>query len=326
MTAWLCTLAICTLASGQSADEPASELKLSGDCVVRFATVGEGQAALTADDAFTRSLSKFDLQSRLKNSGPVTLADWKEFASEHVKAWEPAEIKTVSESLGRLSKPLAELRLPLPRAVLLIRTTGQEEAGAAYTRGAAIVLPQNVLAYSAERLDRLLAHELFHVLSRHDGAFRSRLYRIIGFEICEAIEFPATLADRRLTNPDAPLVDCTIELKNAEGKSFFGAPILYASANSYNPEKKGSMFQYLTFRLLVVEQDRGRWRPRLLKGEPVVIDPKKEAAFFDKVGKNTNYVIHPDEILADNFVHLVMGTKDLATPRIVDEMRAALAK
>jgi hypothetical protein len=214
----------------------------------------------------------------------------------------------------------------LPRAVLLIRTTGQEESGAAYTRGAAIVLPQNVLAYSADRLDRLLAHELFHVLSRHDGAFRARLYRIIGFEICDPIDFPASLADRRLTNPDAPLVDCTIELKNTEGKSFFGAPILYASAKKYDAEKKGSMFQYLTFRLLVVEQDRGRWRPRLLGGEPVVIDPKKEAAFYDKVGKNTNYVIHPDEILADNFVHLVMGTKDLATPRIIEEMRAALAK
>jgi len=102
MTAWLCTLAI-----GLSADEPASEFKLSGDCVIRFATVEEGQKVLTGDDAFTRSLSKFDLQSRLKNSGLVTLADWKEFVAEHVKAWEPAEIKTVTASLERLSKPLA---------------------------------------------------------------------------------------------------------------------------------------------------------------------------------------------------------------------------
>ena len=56
----------------------------------------------------------------------------------------------------------------------------------------------------------------------------------------------------------------------------------------------------------------------------MVIDPKKEPAFFEKVGKNTNYIIHPDEILADNFVHLVIGTKNLSTPRIIDEMRAAL--
>src|SRR4029453_7458116 len=111
----------------------------------------------------------------------------------------------------------------------------------------AIVLPQNVLAYSASRLDRLLAHELFHVLSRHDGAFRARLYRIIGFEVCDSIEFPSSLADRRLTNPDAPLVDCTIELKNTEGKSFFGAPILYASADKYDPEKKKGGFFYFFF-------------------------------------------------------------------------------
>ena len=34
--------------------------------------------------------------------------------------------------------------------------------------------------------------------------------------------------------------------------------------------------------------------------------PEKEPAFLDKIGKNTNYIIHPDEILADNFVRLVM--------------------
>ena len=32
------------------------------------------------------------------------------------------------------------------------------------------------------------------------------------------------------------------------------------------------MFSYLTFRLLVVEKSGGRWQPRLVQGEPVVID------------------------------------------------------
>jgi hypothetical protein len=243
-----------------------------------------------------------------------------------VRPWDAAEIKTVIESLERLRQPLAELRLPLPKTVLLIRTTGEEESNAAYTRGTAIVLPKAMLARPPARLDALLAHELFHVLSRHDGAFRARLYRIIGFEVCDSIEFPPSLAARRITNPDAPLVDCTIELKNAEGQTMHGAPILYASASAYNAERKLSMFQYLTFRLLVVEKDGDRWQPRLLKGEPVVVDPKKEPAFFDKIGKNTTYIIHPDEILAENFERLVMGTKNLPTPRIIDEMRSALSK
>ena len=321
MTLWLCSFAF----AGLAADAPA-EVKLSEESIVRFATAQEGQAVLTTDDAFTRSLSKFDLQSRLKTADAVTLDDWKKSVVQHVRPWQPEEIAAVSESFQRLSKPLGQLRLPLPKSVLLIRTTGDEESNAAYTRGAAIILPARVVKYAQGPLDKLVAHELFHVLSRHDGALRARLYRIIGFEVREPIEFPKSLADRRITNPDAPLVDCTIELTNAEGQSVVGAPILYASPASYNAEKKGSMFGYLTFRLLAVENDGGRWQARLVRGEPVVIDPKKEPAFFEKIGKNTNYVIHPDEILADNFVHLVLGTKDLATPRIVDEMRAALAK
>ena len=75
------------------------------------------------------------------------------------------------------------------------------------------------------------------------------------------------------------------------------------------------------------ERKNDRWQPLLLEGgEPVVVDAKKEPAFYEKIGKNTNYVIHPDEILADNFVHLVMQDPDLMTPRIVDELRLTLGK
>ena len=102
--------------------------------------------------------------------------------------------------------------------------------------------------------------------------------------------------------------------------------MLYASVKEYDAKKGGSFFQYLTFRLLVVEKKGDRWQPMLLDGEPIVIDAKKEPAFYEKIGKNTNYVIHPDEILADNFVHLVMEDQDLMTPRIVKEMRLTLAK
>ncbi len=321
MTPWLCSLTLYL-----AAQTPAAEFKLGEECACRFATVEEGRQVLTTDDAFTRSLSRFDLQSRLKTADNVTLDDWKQFAAGHVREWDAGEIKTVSESLARLGKPLAELRLPLPPRVLLVRTSGEEEAGAAYTRGAAIILPTKVMSYGPNQLERLLAHELFHVLSRHDGAFRSRLYRIIGFELCDPIEFPPSLAPRRITNPDAPQVDCTIELKNAEGQAVTAAPILYSSAREYDAKGKRTMFSYLTFRLLVVEKAGGRWQPRLVQGEPVVIDPSKEPSFQEQIGKNTNYIIHPDEILADNFVHLVMGAKMLQTPRIIEEMRAALEK
>jgi hypothetical protein len=167
---------------------------------------------------------------------------------------------------------------------------------------------------------------LFHVLSRHDGALRAKLYRIIGFELCEPIPVPASLADRRITNPDAPLIDCTIELMSASGKLLTGAPILYARVKQFDPAEGKTLIDYLTPRLLVVERRGNRWETPLVRGEPVVIDPRKEPAFFDKIGRNTNYIIHPDEILADNFVRLVMEDKALQTPRVVEEMRGVLGR
>jgi hypothetical protein len=301
----------------------ADDLPLVGETVVRFATVDEGAAALTVQDDFVAALSRFDLQSRLQTDKTVTIEDWRKFAAAEVRDWEPKHRAMVAESVKRLQMRLENLNLPLPKTILLIHTTGKEEDGAAYTRPSAIVLPHKVLAYQPDQFDRLLLHELFHVLSRSNPMLRSELYNIVGFQTCPPIEFPASLADRKITNPDAPLVDCYVELPDGD-KTYFGAPVLYASAKEYDAKAGGSLFRYLTFRLLVIEKREGKWQPVLRGEQPVVIDPKSVPAFYDNIGRNTNYIIHPDEILADNFVHLVMGTKMLQTPRIIEEMREAL--
>ncbi len=302
----------------------AEDVPLTSDTLVRFASVEDGARVLTADDDFTKSLSRFDLQSRLQKSGDVMLDEWRKFTAEQVQPWEEKQTSRLTAALGRLQKRLERFDLPLPEVVSLIRTTGKEEGSAAYTRGTSIILPDKVLAYDDAQLDRLLTHELFHVLSRHQPMLRTELYAIIGFQTCPPIALPASLADRKLTNPDAPLVDCTIELKG-KGQTFVGAPVLYASAKEYDP-KAGSFFKYMTFRLMVLDKRDGKWVPAMMGDQAVVIDPKNEPAFFDKIGKNTNYIIHPDEILADNFVHLVQGQQNLATPRVVEEMGKVLGR
>jgi hypothetical protein len=318
MSGLLCTI---ILSAAVAADIP-----LTPTTVVRFASPDEARIILTTDDDFTASLSRFDLQCRLKTDKEATLADWKQFVAQNVRPWEQAEIESVSQSLTRLQKRLTDLHLPLPPVIRLVRTTGEEEANAAYTRSAAIILPTKVMAYQSMQLDRLLTHELFHLLSRHDGAIRSKLYNIISFDLCEPIALPSSLAPRRITNPDAPLIDCTMSLTATDGKTIIGAPVLYASIKQYDAKKGGTLFQSLLFRLLVVERRGNRWEPVLHNGKPVVINPREEPVFLEKIGKNTNYIIHPDEILADNFVRLVMNDENVPTPRIIDEMRRVLAK
>ena len=47
--------------------------------------------------------------------------------------------------------------------------------------------------------------------------------------------------------------------------------------------------------------------------------------FFTLVGRNTNYIIHPEEILADNFV-LMINNKTAANPEIIEKISEKLKK
>lgn len=303
----------------------AVEIPLHTGSIARFATVDEGATAITKRDHFLNSLSRFDLQSRLQTDREVTVDDLLKFTAKEVVAWEKDEVEKVTAAIQSIRARLEGFRPLFPKTVLLVKTTGKEEGNAAYCRGNAVVLPKVVLARKTDQLERLLIHELFHILSRHDAKRREKLYAIVGFKPCDEIRLPKSLAHRKITNPDAPTIDFYIELTQGD-RQVKAAPVLYASVDKYDAQKGGTFFRYLQFRLLVVEQVDGNWRAVEKEGDAVVLNPKKAPDFFEQIGKNTNYIIHPDEILADNFVHLVKKTEKLQTPRIIDEMKKLLVK
>lgn len=310
--------------SSAGADDAAEPFALTETAKVVFADAAAGRAVLLADDDFSRRLSRFDLQSRLQTDKEVTREDWRKALGEEVTEWPAEDRAKILQTLETLKPRLAKFRLPLPKEILFIRTTGKEESDAAYTRANAIVLPAAKIRHQQPQLESLITHELFHVLSRHDATVRAALYKIVGFSIEGEAEIPQSLDDRRITNPDAPRLDCYIQLKNDE-QTVTAVPILYATPKEFDAKQGRRMFDYLTFRLLVVDKQEAKWRARMMGEQPVVLDPKKIENFFDQVGRNTSYIWHPDEILADNFVHLISGRQKLATPRVTEEMAKVLA-
>ena len=86
----------------------------------------------------------------------------------------------------------------------LVKTSGEEEFGAAYTRRHAIMFPESMASLPTTDPGGLflLAHEVFHVLSRTDPLLRDDLYAL-GFKTVDGFEYPAELEDRRISNPDA---------------------------------------------------------------------------------------------------------------------------
>jgi hypothetical protein len=297
----------------------ARDVPLHGDTVVRFASLEEGQAALSTRDRFIGALSRFDLQARMQTEQDVTVDDFVPFVAGEVRTWSDQDIERLRNVLVSTGERLKAFHVPLPKTVLLVHTTGREEGDAAYTRGAAIVLPGRMLRGSDTELERLVIHELFHVASSHDPELRRRMYALIGFTLRDPIALHPSLRERKITNPDAPAIDCTITL-TVDGKEVTAAPVLYASVERYRAQEGGSLFRYLQFRMLAVEERDGTWQPIENNGAPVLIDPGQNPSFLDQIGNNTQYIIHPDEILADNFAHLVMRTESLPTPRIVQEM------
>jgi len=311
------TLALATAtASGPTAC--CQDLPLAPGCLLRFASVEEGVKAVTVRDDFIRDMSPFDRQVLVRTDRPVSEAELLSFFAQHVLPWAPADIERLKPLVADVSKKLATWKLALPGVVLLVKTDGQECAGAAYCRGAVIVLPTRMLA-DRSRLQSVLPHELFHVWSTHNPPTRQELYRAIGFELTNKVELPERLQSRKITNPDAPLNNQFITVEQ-DGRRMELMPILISKTPRYDAARGGALFDYLDFKLMLLDGSQNMHRPALADGQPVLFEPSQVPGFSEQVGRNTKYIIHPEEILADNFVFLLNGRINLPSPRVVESM------
>lgn len=298
--------------------------RLGADATLRLASEDESREALARKDVFLDSLSPFDRAVRLKSAREVSQEEYQRHVSAQVRPWTDDDRQRLDRALAPLTEKLAQWSLPWPKEVLLVKTSGDEEPGASgYCRGPAVVLAGRVVNQPPERLADLVCHELFHVLSNQNPALRRKLYAIVGFEPCTPIVYPAPLAARRITNPDAPTADYFIRVE-ADGRPVAAVPILYSATERYDPAKGGGLFDYLTFRLLAIDKTGERWAPALTDGHPVLLEPDKTPSYQDQLGRNTKYIIHPEEVLADNFVLLVRERTDVPSPQVLRKMRAAL--
>jgi len=325
MKTQLCSLLACSTVLVSGASTLAQGVKLGADCVISFASVETARSALTNRDEFINALSPFDRAARLKTGRVVEEAEFLEYVGQSALAWLPDETNRVAGVLQAVRQQVEPFHLPLPKTILLIKTSGREEGNACYTRQNAIILPRRTVLAAGRGLEHGLTHELFHVMSRHDAKLRAKLYATIGFSPINSIEYPEGLRSRRITNPDGVQSGWCINVTN-RNQSLPVVPVLYASAVRYDPEKGGEFFDYLVFRLLVVTNSGGHWQPKLVEGQPQLLEARQVQGFFEQVGNNTDYIIHPDEILAVNFERMVRGETNLATPRIVTEMKRVLAQ
>ena len=305
-----------TIALAQT--EPAPSIR------IRFASLEEGREILRTRDGFIRRLSPFDRAARLKTDREVSESEFLNFVAGKVVEWDSADRERVGQAFDRIRPALGEYPLNWPESIRFVHTTGEEEGGAAYTRGKAVILPRTRLHQSPEKLAQLVAHELFHVLSRHDRDIRDRLYRVIGFERCPEVELPKPLARRRITNPDAPVNAHRIRVQQA-GRQFWAVPVLYSTSERYDPLQGGSFFKYLQFRLLLeAVEDKAAAASAPAGSQPRLVEVEEVSGFFEQIGRNSSYIIHPEEVLAVNFALIVTGETEFPSPEVAEGIRSVL--
>lgn len=241
------------------------------------------------------------------------------FIADQARDWSKEDKQRMQEAADSLNSHIKALNLSLtlPQEIRILKTTMAEEGGAGgYTRMDYIVVEEQIARMKPQQASYLLAHELFHVLTRNNPDFREKMYKLIGFNIVpEEFEVPADLRDVVITNPDVNRFDsyARFRIKDEERPC---AMLIYAN----KPYEGGSFFNYLTIGLMPLKDGKAEQKD----GKTVIYGIKDAENFFEQVGRNTNYIINPEEILAENFAFLLTRKPVTGTPELIEKMRQAL--
>ncbi len=272
-----------------------------------FASRAQARDILGQHDAYVRSTAALERSVLLKTNEPVTPERFARAMADTALEWTEEERRGFADVLPRLQRFLAPMRWNAPPTIVLIKASDRLMDGFPHTRASAIVLQERMLrdALANPRLmDYLMAHEAFHVLTRADAQLREELYDTIGFRPCASTELPAALAQLRLTNPDEPEKRYAIRLPQGEVM-----PLVHFAADVLDATKGFSAYARTSW--LPVERSDGRCRVRDER-----LTTERLEGLYEQVGRNTGYVIHPEEILADNFALLFHPTGKPESPEV----------
>jgi hypothetical protein len=221
-------------------------VRLSKGCSVYFATVAEAKTHLAKRDVYIKNLSPFERAAKIKKAGPVSTGQYLAFIQNQTLEWDNADKKKLRQVIAVAKPKLAKFGNHLPERIHLIKTTGNDEGAAPYTRGVSIILPERTIRQSVKSLERLFYHELFHIVSRANPKLRDELYRTIGYEKCGEVLLPDDMMPRRISNPDAPVVEHASACRRTASRA--GAPRYCSRARpSTTPRPAARFFAIFSF-------------------------------------------------------------------------------
>ncbi len=305
----------------------AQSAKTPGASAYAFATLAEGRAILGARDEYVRATSALERSAQLRTGDKVDEGRFMQFMQGTVLDWTEEERRQLRPLIARLDRFLSGLKWKRPERILLVRVDAALENGAPHTRANGIMLPKGEFTSTADQLTYVVSHETLHVLTREDSALKERLYGAIGFRRCERVEIPESLSRMRITNPDAVENRHIIAVRYRD-QAVETMP--FQRFKSDDVDTRSGFLANARTAWLLVDRERADCRVRTGPGaEAEEVAPQELEGLFEQIGRNTPYLVHPEEILADNFFQLFVSafrgpSAEVQSPEILERMRAIL--
>lgn len=306
-----------------------TRVPVAGEQVILLLDSAQAAQAVLIDhqEGFFERIRPLDMSLQLRrsldarSSREQVLADYRAFLQTDMRSFSSEEARFLSEQIQIAYAQCKVLGMPdiFPDTLELLKTEGRHYGPSVYyTREKRIVFPRNELeAADPGSMLPVVYHELFHVFSRNNPEKRAALYRLIGFEpLSESPSYPEELDARVLLNPDGTDDRWAIRLNGT-----LYLPLIASRFPNFIPGRP-QFFNYLEFGLYPLRGTEAEgYEVDPAGGSP---SPQLMSAYFDRIGRNTQYIIHPDEILADNFMLLMMAESDPGKASKLDAQGQAL--
>lgn len=273
---------------------------------VIFADLEMGKTRIIQDktDGYFDKVKRLDMQIQMatvsRGDRATLLKDYKAHLQSSVLEWNADEKKFATDVMRRAYQMVNKVDPSVfPKEIIMIKCNMNHYGpGVFYTRENTIVIPQNTLQQrDAEDFLATMIHEIFHIYARYNTAKRDELYKRIGYTKVEPPQIPEILNRRILLNPDGVDFNYGIRVKRkTTGQEITAMPIIYSKMLNYSPKQKG-FFNYLQFHLFELEDGE----IQVTRNGETNVYIKNITNFYEQIGTNTQYIIHPDEVLADNF-------------------------
>lgn len=306
---------ICVL-SLSNCQTNTSLIKLSDQNKLMLLDSTKAAQAIVVDETegFFENISFVDMDIQTKGQcSDNCIHNYKAYLQSDVEDFTNGEKTMMTKIFNTAYESIKQLNPDIfPPQIRLIKTkTKHYGPSVYYTRDDLIIIPANELARADEAaLLSVMYHEIFHILSRYNKDLIDKLYALVGFNrVPSDILIPDAVKNILLQNPDGisqkHLIN--LSLKNS-GRKLKALPLIVSQSPKFN-EASPAFFSYLKFDLYeVVEDSNGRLKLICDEQGFSTVSIRDFENFFSQIKDNTQYIIHPDEIMADNFM-LLLGAR-----------------